>query len=351
MKLSVILPLIDMRDALHLPLTSLLKQSFDRDRYEIVAVVPQSSRAAFYDDAQYADALKQCDQTIFVDLDPDVAENEICFYSEGCSKATGDLLYFVEGHTEILPDACRILYDHFSSNPECQAAWALRINHNDNPIGKLIGIHNDYHEGLAKKTGWFTLGGNSVIRKTLFEELDGFDPAFGRYNESVFFDKLAERNINVDLIESEVCIHYNDMTVSHLVELARAMGKSKCTYFASRIRDGADIRELVRHKIYLLMNNKAAATCSYPLCRALGSVLLHLARISYRIHIRTAYTLYVLGLGFSDLTGYTRQLIASRNETSKVNATPVATTSTYVVDSFTHCSAFSNEREARIETN
>ena len=216
MKLSIILPLCDLRDAFERPLASLLNQRLERARYEVVVVIPERDKHVLLGREPFTSLLSRCDQVIFVDADPDAPDSEIVFYSEGSEKATGDLLFFVEGHTVILPGACSAIYDHFSANPRCLAAWGRRLNHNVQSIGKLVGMHNTHHENAAKGQGWFTLGANSVIRKSVLSELGGFEPVYGRFNETILFEKLMKRGTVVEPIDAALSLHYNDMSVAHL---------------------------------------------------------------------------------------------------------------------------------------
>ena len=87
-KLSIILPLFDLRDAHEKPLASVINQTLERTKYEIVVVIPEHNKDFFLGHEPYRSLLVQCDKTVFVDVDSGIVENEILFYSAG-SSATG----------------------------------------------------------------------------------------------------------------------------------------------------------------------------------------------------------------------------------------------------------------------
>jgi hypothetical protein len=305
MKLSIILPLCDLRDAFERPLASLLNQRLERTRYEIVIVIPERDKHSLLGREQFKSLLSQCDQVIFVDADPDAPDSEIVFYSEGCEKATGDLLFFVEGHTVILPGACSAIYDHFSANPRCVAAWGRRLNHNIQTLGKLVGMHNSHHENAAKGQGWFTLGANSVIRKSVLSELGGFEPIYGRFNETILFEKLTKRGTGVEQIDTALALHYNDMSVAHLMELSEAMGRWRASYIQDNDDRKAGDQRFANHGLAWMVRGRGAARVCLPVFRTMSAALLQTAKLLYDVNDRLAYRMFVSGLGFCELSGYT----------------------------------------------
>ena len=305
MKLSIILPLFDLRNAFETQLTSLLNQSLERTRYEIVVVIPEQDKYSFPGKEPYKSLLSRCDQIIFVDADPEAPESEILFYSAGCEKAIGDLLFFVEGHTAILPDACSSICDHFDTKPQCLAAWGFRLNHNSETLGKLIGMHNIRHENVAKQNGWFTFGANSIIRTSEFRELGGFEAKYGRFNESIMFERLRKRGTNVDRLDYPVSIHYNDMSVAHLMQLAEAMGRWRTSYFLLNTEMDATDNCFATHRMARLVGGRGSARLWLPVFSALSFALLQMAKVIFSINRRLAYRVFVSGLGFCDLSGYT----------------------------------------------
>jgi hypothetical protein len=304
MKLSIILPLYDLRNAFERPLASLLNQRLERNHYEVVIVIPERDKHSLLGREPFKSLLSRCDQVIFVDADPEAPDSEIVFYSEGCEKATGDLLFFIEGHTVILPGACSAIYDHFSANPRCLAAWGRRLNHNVKTLGKLIGMHNSHHENAAKGQGWFTLGANSVIRKSVFSELGGFEPIYGRFNEAILFEKLTKRGTSVEQLDVPLSVHYNDMSVAHLMQLTVAMGRWRASYLLEDGDGRAADQRFATHGLAWMVRGRGAARVCRPVFTAMGVALLQIAKLLYDVNNRLAYRMFVSALGFCDLSGY-----------------------------------------------
>lgn len=306
MKLSIILPLYDLRNAFERPLASLLNQRLERTHYEVVIVIPERDKHSLLGREPFKSLLSRCDQVIFVDADPEAPDSEIVFYSEGCDKATGDLLFFIEGHTVILPGACSAIYDHFSANPRCLAAWGRRLNHNVKTLGKLIGMHNSHHENAAKGQGWFTLGANSIIRKSVFSELGGFEPIYGRFNEAILFEKLTKRGTSVEQLDVPLSVHYNDMSVAHLMQLTVAMGRWRASYLLKNGDRSATDQRFANHGLAWMVRGRGAARVCRPVFTAMGVALLQIAKLLYDVNDRLAYRMFVSALGFCDLSGYTQ---------------------------------------------
>ena len=313
MKLSIILPLFDLRDAVEKPLASLLNQRLERARYEVVIVIPDREKHSLLSREPFKSLLSRCDQVISVDADPDAPDSEIVFYSEGSEKATGELLFFVEGHTIILPGACSAIYDHFSAHPGCNAAWGRRVNHNVETLGKLIGMHNSHHENAAKEQGWFTLGANSVIRKSVLRELGGFDPIYGRFNETILFDKLTKRGTSVEPLDVPLSVHYNDMSVAHLTELSAAMGRWKASHLLKNSGQNAADEPLANHGMAWMVRGRRTARVCRPVFTAMGAGLLQIAKLLYGVNDHLAYRTFVSGLGFCELSGYTQVRLSVGN--------------------------------------
>ncbi len=123
--------------------------------------------------------------------------NEIHFYIAGQRAAKGDVLFFVEGHTELLPDCCADIAAYFRQHPDSVVAWAPRVNLSRTRLGAIIGRINLRAETVARSHGWFSLGANCVITTSLFAQLGGFDPAYFRGNENALFERIRQQRIPV----------------------------------------------------------------------------------------------------------------------------------------------------------
>jgi hypothetical protein len=307
LQISLILPLFDRRNAGWKPLESALGQTMARGEYEIIVVVGRAVGNESTKDA-YVDALlQQCDAVVHVDADPNQPDQEIPFLMAGYARSTGDALMFMEGHTELVPNCCAMIAAHFHGHPQSRIAWAPRMHSNTSALGALIGIHSKRHENRVEEHGGFTLGANSVITREYFEHLGRLDPGYMRFGERVLFERVMRENVAIGRIELPLAIHYDDMPVSQLIEIAAAAGEARYRYYNSSVSDAGPVQ--VRHGIYRVANYAAGALILLPLATALRGFFLHAAIVAYGVGRKSAYRFFVPGLGFADLSGFCRARI------------------------------------------
>src|SRR4029079_5366343 len=171
---SVIVPLYDCRDAGTNALRAALAQTLPRHRFEVIAVIDAGARAR-------PDALlAKCDRVVESDADFGAVEPEIALFAAGSRAASGDWLFFTEGHTVLDADALAAIAHHLEREPGCAIVCGRRRNHARTRLGLLVGGNNDAHEAHAQRHGDFTLGANSPIRRDAFVALGGLDARFAR---------------------------------------------------------------------------------------------------------------------------------------------------------------------------
>ena len=302
MKISLILPLFDRRSAGWGPLETALAQSLPREQYEIVVVVGDAFGDEPVADAHADALLHRCDAIVRVAADPSLPENEIPFLMAGYARSTGDLLFFMEGHTVLDRDCCATIAAHFRDHLQSRVAWAPRIHCSTLPLGLLIGMHSKRHEQRARGPGGFWLGANSVITREYFEHLGGLDAGYMRFSERVLCERVLREGVPIARLALPLSLHHDDMPLSQLIGVATAAGEAKYRYYNAPAAGAAPVR--VRHPIYLAANRAAFALALYPIAWALREVLLRAAIALARTARNPAYRLYVLGFGFADLSGY-----------------------------------------------
>ncbi len=203
--------------------------------------------------------------------------NEINLYQAGYQRATGEVLFFVEGHTVLESRCCMVIDAYFRSHPGSEIAWAPCLNYGESPLGALVAKHNLRHQLRATTKGAFTFGATSVIKRSLLERLGGLDPRFLRLSETAMFHRVLQEKIEVGRIRVPLATHYNDMSVDQWRKLAMSAGEAKCNYYNDLLARGEDIRGKVRHGVYLQANRAWRARLLYPLCRTAGALFLGLA--------------------------------------------------------------------------
>lgn len=308
MKISIILPLFDRRNAGWEALASAVGQDHPRHGYEVIAVTGREAAAGAdaHADPAVAALLDRCDAVVRTDLDLGDVGNEIRLFQAGYERSTGDVLFFIEGHTVLEPRCCAIIAAHFRSHPEAPLAWAPRIDRGESRLGQLVGMHNRSHERRAAGKGVFSLGANSVITRSLFEALGGFDLRYLRHSETALYHRAREAGVPIARIGEPLATHCNDLSAATWRQLVTMAGAAKFRYYNALLDRGQDIRRRVRHRIYLFANRPWGARLLHPLCHAAGRVFLALATRSPRACTALGYRLYVVALGCTDLSGYCR---------------------------------------------
>ena len=309
LKISLILPLYDRRNAGWNPLESALDQSLNRGQYEVIAVVGRKFDDEVASDAHARALLQGCDAVVHVEADPNRLDQEIPFLLAGYERSTGDVLLFMEGHTVLDKTVCARIAAYFRDNPQSQLAWGPRIHRSESSLGLLIGMHSKRHERRAWKGGGFWLGGNSVIKREIFEHLGTLEADFMRFGERVLFERIVRENIAIGRLEMPLATHYDDMPLSQLIGVAAAAGEAKFKYYNFPISGAGAGPVQVRHRIYLFANHDASALILFPLFCVLRTLFLRAAIGLCRFSRTWAYRLYVLGFGFADLSGFCKARI------------------------------------------
>jgi hypothetical protein len=316
-RISIILPLFDRRNAGWRSLVSAVGQDFPRDQYEVIAVAGRGIDGGM-DDPAIAALLARCDTVVRTGLDTQDVANEIHLFRAGYERSTGNVLFFMEGHTVLGKGCCAMIAAHFRLHPEAEIAWAPRLNHDESPLGRLISMHNLRHERRAYANGVFSLGATNVITRGLFERLGGFDARYLRFSETALFHRSLDEGIAIGRIHEPLATHYNDVSVALWRQLVMTAGAAKFSYYNALISQGKDIRARVRHKVYLLASSLWTARLLFPLFRLAGRVFLVLATRMSGLSEVLAYRLYVFAIGFTDLSGFCQARIrAARTDDPK----------------------------------
>jgi hypothetical protein len=303
MKISIILPLFDRRDVGWAALESALEQQLAGTNIEVV-VVATADLDGGRDDAKLEKLLERCDVVVRIESDSSRVADEIHFYQAGGEQATGDLLFFAEGHTVLQRQCCATIADFFEQHPEVELAWAPRINHGKTRLGRLLTLHNLRHEQRATKCGVFSLGANSIIRREGYDRLGGLDPRHLRFAETALWHRALGNGLRVGHITVPLATHHNDMPIAYWRELVSTAGEARFSYYAALESEGADLRTQARHPVYMVARHPTVARFLNPISRLAGRGLLLLAMATLPLNQPFAYRLYVFALGFTDLGGY-----------------------------------------------
>jgi hypothetical protein len=311
MLISIIIPVFDRRSTDWKALESALTQTLERTQYEIVAVVGVTSG----EDANLPRLLRRCDAVVTIDADTDSAASEIHFYIAGQRAAKGDVLFFVEGHTELPPDCGANIAAYFRAHPDSTVAWAPRINRNRTRLGAIIGQTNLRAEAVAQSEGWFSLGVNCVITQSLFADLGGFDPGYFRGNENALFERIRQQRIPIGRIDAPLVVHDNDMPRKLLIDSALVAGAGKFNWCGSEQAAGnIDGPASRRYRVYRHVSHPSTAWMLDPAFRALGHATLFLAMGVCRMNLALACALYVTAQRSFSASGFCQARRASAKQ-------------------------------------
>lgn len=295
-RFSIVAPLFDLRDAGYRALASALDQAFAREGYEVIAVVDAHARDL------PSELLARCDRVIAVAIDGGDVASEIALFDAGARAARGEYLFFIEGHTVLMPDALRTLARALERSPRPDVVCGGRVDHAGTRLGALIGGNNARHALRASRGGQFTLGANCAVARARFDALGGFDPRYLRFNETVLFQRAVAAGAVVAAIDDVLCIHHDDAPFAWLVRLLRATGRAKSRYYRTLPEAGRSPQ--VRHPVYRWLGSRvAAAATALPLGIA-GPALIAAAMLLVRRVPTLAGRLYLLGVGCTDVAGF-----------------------------------------------
>ena len=294
-RFSIVAPLFDLRDAGHRALASALDQAYPREDYEVVAVV-----GAQEPDLPAA-LLGRCDRVIAVGIDGADVASEIALFEAGARAARGEYLFFIEGHTVLMPDALRTLARALDSVPRPDIVCGGRVDHARTRLGALIGGNNARHALRAARGGQFTLGANCAIARARFDALGGFDPDYLRFNETVLLHRAVAAGTVVRRIDGVLCVHHDDAPFSWLVRLLLATGRAKSRYYRT-LAGGRPPQ--VRHPVYRWLGSRLAAAATALPLRIAGPAVIAAAMLLVRRMPTLAGRLYVLGVGCTDVAGF-----------------------------------------------
>lgn len=306
---SIVVPLYDCRDAGMRAVDSALEQDFPRDRYEVIAIADARTAASI--DARRAG----CVRIIAIDADFAAVDSEMTLFEAGARAASGDYLYFIEGHTVLENGALRVLAAYLRQHRNCAIVCGRRANHARTRLGVLVGGNNDVHEARAFARGNFTLGGNCVIRRDVLTQLGGFDARFARFGETVLYERACDAGVAIGVVDAVLCTHHNDMGVRWLVQLLLSTGRAKARYYAT---PGAT---RPRHPVYRWLGSIAAASlAAWPL-RVAGPAAILFAIALVRPLPAAAHALYRVAIGMTDVAGFCLERIACQLRPSVQPAT------------------------------
>jgi glycosyltransferase involved in cell wall biosynthesis len=179
----------------------------------------------------------------------------------GVATATGEWITFLDDDDELRPNALKMLRDRLQAFPQLDFLWGGRLIHEKDGAGKTIAAReDDWHHLPCPISGTEFLplileiatSAAFTIRRTLYQQIGGFDPSFQVSEDRDLFMLLARGKY----LGGAVCatiIDVNEMPSS----LSRSAG--------IRAVADSDLRVMEKHREYLDHPEHQAFKSSYLL--------------------------------------------------------------------------------------
>ena len=224
---SVIVPLQNDRDAGPACVASWLAQTISQDAYEIVLV---ASNPHGKWEQQLRTRLRPCDQFVAA---PDGAET--LFWEHGARQARGAWLLFSEAHCvadrRCLEEMSRYLQDHEVAGACCQSIGIAR-----SPAARIDErLFQQGFQSAIDPDNWRKLVMHgSVVRKSVYFELGGFDVRHGRFAEWVLERRLHDAGHRLGYAPHAIVRHLFRDSLAELIPELVGYTDGECAFQADQ---------------------------------------------------------------------------------------------------------------------
>jgi len=161
----------------------------------------------------------------------------------GAGQLTNEFVLFLNPDAELLPGSLALPLSYLSRHPKVGIVGPLLYNHDKvyetKCYGQSVSLWSLFGRRLApsrlpanpQAVGWVS-GGAMLIRRSVFEELSGFDPSFFLYWEDVDLCRRAWlAGWSVHLLPSWRVLHQRGASLSDQAAKTRLYDKSADNYF------------------------------------------------------------------------------------------------------------------------
>jgi glycosyltransferase involved in cell wall biosynthesis len=167
--------------------------------------------------------------------------------NHGVSAASGEFIVFLDDDDELRPNALQALDDQRRRFPQLEFLWGGRMIHEKDSAGNVIATRTDDWSGVACPISGsaflelaldFATNSAFAIRRSLFEQLGGFDEALRVSEDRDLFIRLAQGNHQGAAVP---------VTVIDVNETSNSLSRN------DGLRSGADtdLRVIAKHRQFL----------------------------------------------------------------------------------------------------
>ncbi len=153
--------------------------------------------------------------------------------NQGAAVAKGDYLFLLNNDTKINPQTLPILWGFCKSQPRLGAA-SPKLCHADGSLqaqGSLLG-HWQFKGDHPRKVS-FIAGAAVMIKRRIYQEMNGFDENFFFYNEDIDLCKrLLKKGLEIYYVPGANLIHYGGLSTQSIKPTAVIEGYRGGLYVA-----------------------------------------------------------------------------------------------------------------------
>jgi len=203
-KLSVIVALFDYRAEVAYPRTWLAQEGVAPEDYELIIVTHGRNRRL---DAALTSILRPHDQFIIGDHRQ---EHRMARFNRGARSARSDLLFFTEDHVTASATCVSEVIRHMGHH-DAQAAVMPTDDDASHRLGQAEGrLSQSFIRQGFQGAPWKKIQVRGfAIRKSVFEQLEGFPTGYGEFGATALGIRLFQQGIEAGLVANARATHVN----------------------------------------------------------------------------------------------------------------------------------------------
>lgn len=306
MKISIILPLFDRRGTGWRTLEAALTQEIDRALYEVIVVLGGPSEDEARNDPVARTLLARCDAIVSYGEDLDGVENRSLFYIAGAQKATGDVLFLLEGHSVPRPSATARIHAQFTAHPETKIVLARRVEHSATLVARLCYQNSHRDQSIAVSRTPF--GGEHAMRRETFDTLCAHAGQFGIFTE-IAIGIALQQQFSTHRLDAPLCDHFLDWDTARFSKHLLLVGKGHFEHAQTPLVRSMGVTGF-KAGVSALVGRTAYARVLLPVTRLLGSTFLRLGLAAAGVSKSLGAWLFLTGSRLTILAGTCKASLA-----------------------------------------
>lgn len=221
--ISVIIPVYNSADMVGDCLQSFLAQDYPEDRFEIIAVDNNSTDKT-------AEVIQQFPVKYLLE---DKVQSSYAARNAGAAAAKGEGFLFFDADQTVEPDFLRKFTRYW--NDQQYGAFGAQykaVNLDNTLAGKFWSIQeslqfsNEDGQKAFSKLG----GGNTLVRKDVFEKVNGFDSSLISWGDYDFAYRLKQAGVQVKYVDDAMITHKQRTTLKALLKREYRIGFGRAEF-------------------------------------------------------------------------------------------------------------------------